>query len=204
MRLARGKPSREAKPTAALIVGDGPTDEAVVEAAAKHYNHTKTITSLEQPVRQTGLRKALERAWYIAAKLGITRIIIVIDKEHLPHTQRELEEEMRRAGLHPARLEKPHPNLTIVHAETNPPNPTRATILLVAMGDSPPSIEADIAKLIREVYGEEVKPTKQAIHKWQREKGTTIKKLVERASRQQLEKAIPHLAKALQLIAQEN
>ena len=204
MKITRGKPLTSTPLTAALVIGDGPVDEAIVEAAAKHYDHAKTITILDQPVRETGLAKALERAWYIIAKLGITRILIVIDREHVPPERKQLLAELRLAGLHPLGAEEPHPGLLVINVETNPPNPRRATILLTIMGSEPPMIEADIAKLIETIYGDKVEPTKKSIHKWLREKALTLRQLVENATKKQLEEAMPQLAQALQKLAQQN
>jgi len=191
MKITRGRSSTGTPPIAALVVGDGPVDEVVVEAAAKHYDHTKTITILDQPIRETGLTKALERAWYIVARLGITRILLVIDREHVPQEKKHLLEELRLAGLHPLEASERHQGLLAINVATNPPNPRQATILLTIMGSNPPMIEADIAKLIETMYGDKVEPTKKGIHKWLRKRGLTLRELVENATRQQLEEAIP-------------
>ncbi len=203
MIVTRGKPPG-ATLAAALILGDGPTDEALVEAVASHYNHSKALAIPEAPTRETGLTKALERAWYIIAKLGITRILLVIDREHLPQNKSRLEREMRRAGLHATSIEAPHPRLLIARAETNPPHTRRATILIAAMGEDPPSVEADIAKLIEETHGDKVEPTKKNIRKRLKSHGLTLKQLAEKATRQQLEQALPHLTRALKTLATQD
>ena len=94
MKILKGSPPGT-KPTAALVIGDGPTDETIIKEAAKHYNHKKTITMLDNPQRKTGLQPALERAYYIITKLNITKILLVIDREHLPKTTEKLLEKLR-------------------------------------------------------------------------------------------------------------
>ena len=41
----------------------------------------------------------------------------------------------------------------------------KATIILLAMEDDPPIIEAEIAKPIKTIYGANIKPEKNIIHK---------------------------------------
>ena len=69
------------------------------------------------------------------------------------------------------------------------------------MGDNPPSIEAEIAKLIKTIYGADIKPEKKAIHKWLKTQGLTLKDIVGKATRKQIEETIPHLAQALKTLA---
>ncbi len=193
------------------MIGDGPRDQRILKEVAKKYDHRKTLLHpqlpfthyLPQPGR-TGLSPALETAYYLAARYDVDRVLVVIDREHLPGDPRRPTNELRRHGIHPVAVTTHQSGLIEVQANIHllDYGQKRVHILIAPQGFRR-SIDEGLAVLIHLIYRDQVGYTKEDVNRWLKQRDIEDYELVELATREQVEKAFPALVHALKLLAGE-
>ena len=189
---------------AVIIIGNGPRDLRILATIATKYNHKKLLLHVQLPPpysARKGLGAALEATYYVLTRCeACNHVLIVIDKEHLPVSEK-LKKELLRHGIHAENIKKHESGLIEIDASLYMPGHQRKARILIAPQGHYKSIEENLAALIRLLYGEQVKPSKEDVNKWLRRHRLRDNELVEKADKDILEKAFPSLTHALKLLA---
>lgn len=207
MRVVEGQVA--GTPNAYLVVGNGAEDVKVFTVVAEAYDHRKTILLPTLPVREkdrvgTGLT-VVARALAILVSLqwaSDSVYLVLIDLEHVKSLD-DVEDKLREHGFDVVETEILGEQCYRVEVERGS---KRAIVYVVVSGDREcRSIEAHIAKMIRELYKEEVKCDKKFIRKWLKRHGIRKVSLVQEAVlRGLVSKVFPQLAIALQQLSRDS
>lgn len=207
MRVVEGQVA--GTPNAYLVVGNGAEDVKVFTVVAEAYDHRKTILLPTLPVREkdrvgTGLT-VVARALAILVSLqraSKSVYLVLIDLEHVKSLD-DVEDKLREHGFDVVETEILGEQCYRVEVKRGS---KRAIVYVVVSGDREcRSIEAHIAKMIRELYKEEVKCDKKFIRKWLKRHGIRKVSLVQEAMlRGLVSKVFPQLAIALQQLSRDS
>jgi len=183
MRLVRGEIALEPeKHIGFIVIGDGSRDEKIMKALLRRFDDEKVVLML-QDRPSLKLEGSVAHASYLVGRYG-KDVLIVIDREHFDgrYFKRLLsayfsghEVKRRSGGFRHIEVEK---------------GPRKANLYVAIMGVKK-AIEEVEATLVREVYGEEVEPSDEAIRRFLREHDVKIYDLIERAGEEKLKKAFP-------------
>ena len=181
MRLERGLRVEEATLIGFLVIGDGSRDEAIMRALLHRFNGEKALL-MPQDRPSLGLEGSIRMASELIRRFG-RDVLIVIDRERfsgrllygLLRTYFDEYEVKRKSGG--------FRSIWVKKAGKS------ANLYLVIMGWKK-AIEENIAVLIREVLGANVKPTKEAVWAFLRaEAKLHVSDLIGRAGVEKLERA---------------
>ena len=172
-----------------VITGNGRAEYEILPPLAKKYNGKKTLLFQKTPIPRkiTGL-KVLRSIKVVHKISGYTTYLILLDREHFTDFKlKEVVSEIFREY----KIEGDNPYLITVQ---------NFRVILVILGDKK-CIEENIAHLILLEFNERIEPEKGAIRKFLREsKIKKRSKLIEIASKENLEIAFNSLVKALKML----
>lgn len=204
MRVVEGQVA--GTPNAYLVVGNGAEDVKVFTVVAEAYDHRKTILLPILPIHR-GERGLAAVARALAILVSLQRAsksvyLVLIDLEHVKSLD-DVEDKLREHGFDVVETEILGEQCYRVEVERGS---KRAIVYVVVSGDREcRSIEAHIAKMIRELYKEEVKCDKKFIRKWLKRHGIRKVSLVQEAMlRGLVSKVFPQLAIALQQLSRDS
>lgn len=204
MRVVEGQVA--GTPNAYLVVGNGAEDVKVFRVVAEAYDHRKTILLPILPIHR-GERGLAAVARALAILVSLQRAsdsvyLVLIDLEHVKSLD-DVEDKLREHGFDVVETEILGEQCYRVEVERGS---KRAIVYVVVSGDREcRSIEAHIAKMIRELYKEEVKCDKKFIRKWLKRHGIRKVSLVQEAVlRGLVSKVFPQLAIALQQLSRDS
>lgn len=204
MRVVEGQVA--GTPNAYLVVGNGAEDVKVFRVVAEAYDHRKTILLPILPIHR-GERGLAAVARALAILVSLQRAsksvyLVLIDLEHVKSLD-DVEDKLREHGFDVVETEILGEQCYRVEVERGS---KRAIVYVVVSGDREcRSIEAHIAKMIRELYKEEVKCDKKFIRKWLKRHGIRKVSLVQEAMlRGLVSKVFPQLAIALQQLSRDS
>lgn len=204
MRVVEGQVA--GTPNAYLVVGNGAEDVKVFTVVAEAYDHRKTILLPILPIHR-GERGLAAVARALAILVSLQRAsdsvyLVLIDLEHVKSLD-DVEDKLREHGFDVVETEILGEQCYRVEVERGS---KRAIVYVVVSGDREcRSIEAHIAKMIRELYKEEVKCDKKFIRKWLKRHGIRKVSLVQEAVlRGLVSKVFPQLAIALQQLSRDS
>jgi len=170
------------------IIGNGRWDSLVLrEVASKLNGHRGASLALTQlPLTERkglsaleGMVELLNRGYRVEA------VLLLVDKEHVA-SFKAVEDWLRKRGFDVAYLQELGPKAAVLEASRGH---HRLKVYLAVAGDSK-SMEEDVEKLTREVCRKEVGELEMA----------SLKRLIQRASVDQVRRAFDGLAKALEAI----
>jgi len=204
MRVVEGQVA--GTPNAYLVVGNGAEDVKVFRVVAEAYDHRKTILLPILPIHR-GERGLAAVARALAILVSLQRAsksvyLVLIDLEHVKSLD-DVEDKLREHGFDVVETEILGEQCYRVEVERGS---KRAIVYVVVSGDRECRfIEAHIAKMIRELYKEEVKCDKKFIRKWLKRHGIRKVSLVQEAVRRGLvSKVFPQLAIVLQQLSRDS
>ena len=182
MRLLRGQPAGDADIVGFLVIGDGSRDETVLRSLLEKFDGERAVL-MPQDRPALGLEGSLDLAAYLIGRFG-KDMLIVIDREHFDGrlfrrllSERFSEYRMRRrAG-------------GFRHLEVR--RGTRSANLYVAIMGREKALEENLAVLIREILGEKVEGTKEAVWGFLEKHKLRVDELIERAGEGRLKTAFP-------------
>lgn len=172
-----------------VITGDGRAEYEILPPLAKKYNGKKTLLFQKTPIPRkiTGL-KVLRSIKVVHKISGCTTYLVLLDREHF--TDFKLKEVSSKI-FGEYKIEGDNPYLITVQ---------NFRVILVILGDKK-CIEENIAHLILLEFNERIEPEKGAIRKFLTEsKIKKRSKLIEIASKENLEIAFNSLVKALKML----
>jgi len=170
------------------VVGDGPRDALILrEVASKLNGHRGASLALTQlPLTERKGLSALEGVVELLNRgYRVEGVLLLVDKEHVA-SFKAVEDWLRKRGFDTAYLQELGPKAAVLEASRGH---RRLKVYLAVAGDSK-SMEEDVEKLIRKVCREEVGELET----------TLLKRLIQRASVDQVRRAFDGLAKALEAL----
>lgn len=180
---------KENSVVAYVITGDGRAEYEILSPLAKKYDGKKILLFPKTPIPRkiTGL-KVLRSIKVVHKISGCTTYLILLDREHFTDFKlKEIASEI----FGKCKIEGNNPYLITAH---------NFRIILVILGDKK-CIEENIAHLILLEFNKKVEAEKGAIRKFLREsKIKKRSKLIEIASKENLEIAFNSLVKALEML----
>ena len=184
MKIIRGEtvPKPE-KYTGFIVIGDGMHDEKIMKALFKRFNDKKFVL-MPQDRPSLKLIGSIDIAAELIGRFG-RDVLIVIDREHFDETQLE------------AQLKQKFSKVELMHKDgafytINVMKGTKTANLYIAIMGAKKSIEEVEAALIREYYGEVVKPAKEEIKSaLKRHHDEKIYDLIEKLDYEKLRRAFP-------------
>jgi len=197
MRVSEGEATP--KVHAYILTGNGSRDIRVVKATAEKYDHSKVLKVPQTPLKGTGLASVAKAvATLMSKRVGVSRYLIVIDREHVK-SFKEVMKKFTEYGLEVKSTEELAEWSWVLKVRRG----SREADVYVAVLGVRRRIEENLAKLIELTCGEKVEGSKKAVGKWLRKNKLEDTDLVRKASKQQVEEALPTLTKALKELASD-
>jgi len=162
------------------IFGDGRLDMKVFELVVTRLNHGthKIVQVLLRGGK--GLKGVVETiAKLLDARVKPRTFIAVLDREHVESVDQLKKVLTREYGFEIKELELVGENVYKVKCSRGP---VEVTVYLALLGLSERGmLEEHIAELVKAIYKVDVKPTKESLRRWLRERGIELEELIKRA-----------------------
>ncbi len=169
-----------------VIFGNGRRDKCIVRAFAKKFNGRKSLLIPTIPFQTQGVENSLRAIVWIVDNIsryffsGKLKIILVIDREHINDFEKSLsnyfiyEKIKETTHLLKYRIERLGGKIAILY---------------VAIMGKEKKIEENIATLIEEILKVCIRPEKNVISRFLRQKNEKIESIIMKATINQLRKA---------------
>lgn len=180
-----------------VITGNGKTDLYILEGFANKFNGLEKIIWNPRRIlktRESGL-KALNVLRVLISKYKLKNFLYLVDREHVKD-----HEDIRRYLNKEVQMRNLSIDEYIIHGNYGS---HYVKIYAVIFGKNK-NIEEEIADLIKELYGENIKPEKKEIKNFLKKQGIWYSELIEKANKKQLNNAFPNLTKVIERIEMED
>jgi len=183
-----------------VLVGDGGRDVRILTAVAERYNHGKVLRVPRTPTTAgTGLDSVIRAlAKLLDARVVIDKYLILIDREHVK-SLKDVKGKFTSYGFEVLSVEDLNEASWVLKVRRG----AKVIKVYVAVLGLSKRVEENLAKLIKLTYGDDVEGSKESVNKWLKEHGMKNSELVSKASRQQIEKALPTLTQTLKKLAKD-
>lgn len=184
-----------------MLTGNGPRDIRIMKELASKYNHNKLIKIPQTPIKERGLQPTIKTIAYLLDKVTINKYILVIDREHVESVE-TCRNTLIKHGFEI--VEETSLGEKSWYFKARRGGSEIHIYVAVSGCERQKSIECNIAKLIKSRYGEQVKPDKNTIKRWLKNRSLRDIDLIRKTGRRHLERAFPQHRKILKKIARDS